>query len=301
MLINGISINASLDTDDPASASTLDAGGAAIASSTKRSSAIAIAAAINKKTDEHGVRASAEANVVRGASFTGTSTDNGTIELNGVEITVSASNRDALVDRINEFTGQTGVEARAYGDALELVAEDGRNISIGSGLAAAVIGLGDVTIGTVGGAATHYASVKLESDKAFEIARGNAGTDSGNLESLGFRVGVFGGSDSGTKVADVDLTTQLGAQMAISAIDHAIDDVAASQARSGAFQNRLDSIVSILSESNENISAARSRILDTDYATETTALAKSQIVQQAATAMLAQANQQSQSVLALLQ
>jgi flagellin len=77
--------------------------------------------------------------------------------------------------------------------------------------------------------------------------------------------------------------------------------VANAQARSGAFQNRLDAIVSVLSESNENISASRSRILDTDYATETTALAKAQIVQQAATAMLAQANQQSQSVLALLQ
>ena len=59
--------------------------------------------------------------------------------------------------------------------------------------------------------------------------------------------------------------------------------------------------MSILSESSENASAARSRIVDTDYATETTALAKAQIVQQAATAMLAQANQQAQSVLALLQ
>jgi flagellin len=89
--------------------------------------------------------------------------------------------------------------------------------------------------------------------------------------------------------------------MAITAIDHAINDVAASQARSGAFQNRLDAAVSILAEQSENTQAARSRILDTDYAQETTALAKAQIVQQAATAMLAQANQQQQSVLALLQ
>jgi flagellin len=103
------------------------------------------------------------------------------------------------------------------------------------------------------------------------------------------------------KVAEVDVTTQLGAGMAITAIDHAINDVASAQARSGAFQNRLDAAISVLSESSENASAARSRILDTDYATETTALAKAQIVQQAATAMLAQANQQQQSVLALLQ
>jgi len=63
----------------------------------------------------------------------------------------------------------------------------------------------------------------------------------------------------------------------------------------------LDSIVNVLSESIENQSASRSRVLDADYATETTALAKAQIVQQAATAMLAQANQSAQSVLALLQ
>ena len=103
------------------------------------------------------------------------------------------------------------------------------------------------------------------------------------------------------KIAEVDVSTQLGAGIALTAIDNAIEDVSSAQARSGAFQNRLDAAVSILSESSENASAARSRIVDTDYATETTALAKAQIVQQAATAMLAQANQQAQSVLALLQ
>ena len=72
------------------------------------------------------------------------------------------------------------------------------------------------------------------------------------------------------------------------------------QSKAGAYQNRLEAVVSNLTESNQNMSAARSRILDTDYATETTNLAKSQIIQQAATAMLAQANQSAQTVLALL-
>jgi flagellin len=76
--------------------------------------------------------------------------------------------------------------------------------------------------------------------------------------------------------------------------------VAVNQARSGAYQNRLDAVVSNLTESNQNMSASRSRILDTDYATETTNLARSQIISQAATAMLAQANQSSQTVLSLL-
>ena len=77
--------------------------------------------------------------------------------------------------------------------------------------------------------------------------------------------------------------------------------VSMSQAQLGAFQNRLDAVVSNLTVANLNMNASRSRIQDTDYATETTALAKSQIIQQAATAMLAQANQQPQSVLSLLQ
>jgi flagellin len=88
--------------------------------------------------------------------------------------------------------------------------------------------------------------------------------------------------------------------VAISAIDSAINQVSMQQARAGAYQNRLDAVVNNLTESNQNMSASRSRILDTDYAQETTSLAKSQIIQQAATAMLAQANQSGQSVLALL-
>ena len=73
-----------------------------------------------------------------------------------------------------------------------------------------------------------------------------------------------------------------------------------SQAQLGAFQNRLDAVVSNLTVANLNMNASRSRIQDTDYATESTNLAKSQIIAQAATAMLAQANQSGQSVLALL-
>jgi flagellin len=69
----------------------------------------------------------------------------------------------------------------------------------------------------------------------------------------------------------------------------------------GAYQNRLGASISNLESTSMNLSASRSRILDTDYAKETTNLAKSQIISQAATAMLAQANQSGQSVLALLQ
>jgi len=101
-------------------------------------------------------------------------------------------------------------------------------------------------------------------------------------------------------VADVDISTIAGSTSALLVLDAAIQSVSSFQAKAGAYQNRLDSVVSNLTESNQNMSESRSRILDTDYATETTNLAKSQIIQQAATAMLAQANQSSQSVLSLL-
>ena len=306
LIVNGYTISASIDVDDSASTEqVLDGTNTAITDANKAASAIAIAAAINKRSDEHGVTAIAQANTLRGSgAFDGTGTDVGIVQINGVDINIAATSQDAVIERINQYSGQTWVVARVYGDAMELVAEDGRNISLGlngySGDAAS-LGLNGVTFGGAGASATtHYASVRLVSDKAFTIARSTE-TDATNFESLGFRIGTFGGSNTGVKIADVDVSTQSGASQGITAIDAAIQDVANAQSRSGAFQNRLDAIVSVLSESNENILAARSRILDTDYATETTALAKSQIVQQAATAMLAQANQQSQSVLALLQ
>ncbi len=303
LVINGIAIGASRATDDT---SSLDSTVAT--ASSRAASAIAIAATINKKTDLHGVTAKAEANVLRGTDFTASSAS-ATLHLNNVAITVAAYTRNAVIDAINERSGMTGVVASAFGDGIELRAEDGRNIVIAATTAAANFGLTGVSIGTgtttgitASAGTVHYASVSLTSSKAFTISRGNEG-DAGtsNLEDFGFKVGTFGGKDTGTKVADINLSTQLGAQNAITAIDHAMQDVNNAQARSGAFQNRLDAIVNVLQESGENMSASRSRILDTDYATETTALAKAQIVQQAATAMLAQANQQQQSVLALLQ
>ena len=87
---------------------------------------------------------------------------------------------------------------------------------------------------------------------------------------------------------------------AIKAIDNAIEQVSMSRANLGAVQNRLIATVNNLSNIATNTEASKSRIMDTDYSKETTQLAKSQIIQQAATAMLAQANQAPQMVLSLL-
>ena len=101
-------------------------------------------------------------------------------------------------------------------------------------------------------------------------------------------------------VFSIDLSSASGAQRALVTLDAAIDTVNNSRAALGAYQNRLQFAVSNLQIGSDNLSTARSRIQDTDYALETTNLARSQIISQAATAMLAQANQQPQTVLALL-
>jgi len=291
LILNGVAIGQALSTDDSASDTTA-------ASSTREASAIAIAAAINRKTDLTGVTASASPNVIRGEGFTaGTTAD---IYLNGVTFTANAMTRNGLIDSYNSVSDRTGVVATAWGDGVELRAKDGRNISIGSAVAANV-GLTGITIGTAAtsaAATTSYSQVTLQSDNKFTVKSGNEGIT--NLELLGFRQGTFGGSDNGLKINQVDVSTVSGANQAIVAIDAAIETISKSQANSGALNNRMDYIVANLSEASQNMSASRSRILDTDYATETSSLAKQQIISQAATAMLAQANQQPQSVLSLL-
>ena len=99
---------------------------------------------------------------------------------------------------------------------------------------------------------------------------------------------------------DVDISTASGASSAIAALDDAIALVDDFRSDLGAKINRLTHAVDNLTNVAQTTSAARSRVLDTDYAAESTELARTQIIAQAATAMLAQANQQPQSVLALL-
>ena len=296
LVINGVAIGAALGTDDTASYLSTESS---VAGSQRASSAISIAASINKQTERTGVKAEAQAKVLRGESFTSVATT-AAVFLKGVSFDVDTSDIQNVIDGFNEVSGQTGVVASRFGDSLELRAEDGRNIMIGSTLGTASnLGLGGVSVGSnsAASATTHYSTVELTSEEAFTVEAGYEGAT--EFEYLGFRRGTFGGA-TGDKVSQIDLSTQQGATDALRAIDAAINQVSAAQAKSGALNNRLDVIVNNLSEGLQNISASRSRIMDTDYAQETTELAKSQIIQQAATAMLAQANQAPQGVLALL-
>ena len=108
-------------------------------------------------------------------------------------------------------------------------------------------------------------------------------------------------TDDVQHIADVDMSTQGGASSAIGILDSAINQISASQAKLGAIQNRLEHNIDNLSMASMLTETSKGRIIDADFAAETSELSKQQILAQAATSMLAQANQSKQSVLALLQ
>ena len=293
MVINGVQIGAALTTDDTASDTTS-------VSSTRAGSAISIAAAINRSSAMTGVTASAAPNILRGTSFLASAVTTQTLLLNNQSITVNTTTRNGVLDSINAYSKVTGVVASAFGDAVQLTAADGRNISLASTAGSAGnFGLTGLTVTVaVATAQTYYSQVTLTSNSKFTLAAGKTGLT--NFEALGFRQGTYGGSDNGQKVNQIDIGTISGATQALTALDAAIETVSRAQAKSGAMNNRLDTVINNLTETSSNVQASRSRIIDTDYAVETTNLAKQQIISQAATAMLAQANQQGQSVLSLL-
>jgi flagellin len=104
----------------------------------------------------------------------------------------------------------------------------------------------------------------------------------------------------GRDLSGLSITTDVGANEALGDLDAALDGINEQRAVFGAGMNRLEYAIDNLSNGSMNAMASRSRIEDADYATETTELARTQIIQQASTAMLAQANQSNQSVLSLL-
>ncbi|WP_277344822.1 flagellin, partial [Pseudoalteromonas sp. C1] len=121
-----------------------------------------------------------------------------------------------------------------------------------------------------------------------------------------FTVGATGGeiatvgNSTLDEVAKIDLKTAVGSQDALAVIDAALADIDSQRADLGAVQNRFDHTISNLANISENVSASRSRIQDTDFATETAQMTKNQILQQAGTSILSQANQLPQTALSLL-
>jgi flagellin len=339
LLVNGVTIGAADVGSDKASA-TVSSDGSKILSSEKSQSAIAVAAAINKVSAETGVTAEVNATEVVGGDGTNVDLtqfeegDQAGIYINGVEVgTVTLQNdgsgtldsdraRADALNLINQNAGKTGVTATDNGVSLTLTAADGRNVSIAiddksgadasigavMGLDAAVDGIGEATFGaaSAGGAVsaegaayeTTYGTVKLSSASEFTLEGGANGN--GELDALGLKTGTYGGGEDGQFLSDIDISTFEGATSAITAIDNAIGQVASQRADLGAIQNRLESTVSNLQVTSENLNSANSRIQDADFAAETAELSRTQVLQQAGISVLAQANAAGQQVLSLL-
>ena len=275
------------------------------------SSGIAIAAAINGVSAQSGVTASVGVTTLAGTAVTGhgTAITAGLVKINGVDIgglaiAGSATERGAqMAAAINAKTSQTGVTASfstatATAGAVSLSAADGRNITVdvGAAMTGVTTGLGVAAAATT---ATTTSAVSLSTSNKEGITVGSviAGASAAAGLTVGYSASV---ATAGAGVSSVDLSTAAGSQAALTTLDAAINTVTDSRAAMGAYQNRLSASISNLETTSQNLSASRSRIMDTDYAKESTNLAKAQIISQAATAMLAQANQSQQSVLALL-
>jgi flagellin len=263
--------------------------------------------AINNFSPETGVIASAFAELsvdITDATFEAlvAATDNGVLSINGATITISSAFTQAtFVTALNGMTDETGLTAVASGDTITLT---------GSNVVAINISGTTATANTSFAAATTYAAIRLDSvdDSPISIELGDGETTAehgfleANVGAADFQVNAATlGVASGTSLTGLNIGTASAAASALTTIDSAISTVSDMRSKMGALQNRLNSTVDNLSNVVANTEASRSRIQDTDYAVETTSLAKAQIIQQAATAMLAQANQQPQSVLSLLQ
>jgi flagellin len=276
-----------------------------VSTSNDDGSAIAVANAINSRTGDTGVTAS-----VQIASYDGTAISAGAlgglsgeaVKINGVAIgaiagavaSSKASRGNDIAAAINAVSDQTGVTATFSTEdgAVKLTSIDGRNITVSSTVAADETGLG------VGASSTVvYSSVNLSSSSQGGITIGGAneayaGYDDGYVEAE---------ATAGAGVSSLNLTTRDGAEQAIGIVDAALANIDSARADLGAIQNRFESTIANLQNVSENMSAAKSRIMDADFAAETAAMTKAQVMQQAGTAMLAQANQLPQIALSLLQ
>ena len=143
-------------------------------------------------------------------------------------------------------------------------------------------------------------SASVGEDGTMQLFASNRNVQSGVTVSGSLASTFDFGAQQAVTVDDVDVTTIAGSQQAVAVIDAALQSVDSQRAELGAFQNRFGHAINNLDSINENVNASRSRIQDTDFAKETTQLAKSQILQNASTSILAQAKQTPTSALALL-
>ncbi len=197
--------------------------------------------------------------------------------------TYQASDRTSMQTEVSNLTQQMST-------ILSATTFNGVNVFNTTSGVPATNGSDDVTF-TIQTGADKNENVKIDSP-AFN------GSSLFGTNSSGNGLTAYSSASGGTPALDV--STEVAAGTTITNVDVALVEINANQASLGAAQNRLTSVVNNLNTDITNLSAARSQIQDTNYSTETTNLAKSQILSQASTAMIAQANQSQQNVLTLL-
>jgi len=301
----GTEVTAAASTDitvaiGSAAATTIaSSAGFAVSGDTYRdgTSAYAKAAAINDAGVAGLTATASSAGTTTWADVGGSATDTYTLSINGVAVYSSADASTALTitdvrDAINLVSDQTGVIASSNGGDLTLTASDGRNIAIAE----------SETSGDGRGIANGSGDF---ADAASDTLRGTLSLSALDTIALGGTIATIGFAGNVAKdasgVDSIDISTSDGASTAIKRVDAALGTIDDIRGSLGAVQNRLESSISNLLNVSENLTSARSRILDADVAQETSNLTKQNILQQAGVAILAQANQAPQLALSLLQ
>jgi len=283
-------------------------------------SAQKVAEDVNAKSDQTGVSAFAKTEQAINFSATGAyvlDVQSENAEAQQIAFTISGTDgNDGLagaVTAFNDVASKTGVTARVAedGSGVVLMNSNGNNIILAeaannTNTGTIQVGEAVIPVGAAGGSggeapaegetgpagAVAYITgqVTFDSDKSFSVS-GMAGatvTDATVASDL-------------NSVANLDISSVEGANLALATVDSALATVSNQRAKFGAIQSRFTSTIANLATNAENLTAARSRVRDADFAQETAELTRAQILQQAGTAMLAQANVAPQNVLSLLQ
>ncbi|MEZ5525459.1 MAG: flagellin [Pseudomonadales bacterium] len=274
-------------------------------------SAFTVAAKVNAAEASTGVTADASSTATIGTlSAAGTVTL--TLGSGGSTQTVSAgvttSDLSALATEINKVSGTTGISAEVSGGTLTLTQAEGKDINIENfnhSTASATVVVGSTAIGTDPETLTQGAndsvvvsgSVTFNSSNSFSVSSSVANS-AGSVLNVAADTAV---GSTQQLVSSISVTSAANAQSAIQVVDSALQTISGIRADLGAIQSRFESTISSLSSTSENLSAARSRILDADFAAETANLTRATILQQAGISVLSQANALPQQVLALLQ
>jgi flagellin len=212
--------------------------------------------------------------------------------------TTTTSSANVTGAAATAFTAITAGDLTINGVSVGAVAAGGNAATQGANIAAAINTKSGVTNVTATADAAGKVSLVNTSGSSTVVAFAGA---SASTAITGLTAGTTAATSSTVAgFAGVDISTTVGADVAINAMDSALSAINAGRADLGAYQNRFSSAISNVQTTSENLTASRSRIVDTDFAAETATLSRNQVLQQAGTAMLAQANAMPQSVLSLL-